>query len=148
LTVSETLQGVESLFIDTAPLIYYLEAHRKFGPLIKEIIDQTHTQNITIYSSVITITEVLPKPIQTGNQKLLKKFLDFIVHGTEVILITISADIAQTAGELRGKHGFLRTMDALQISAASVYETDIFLTNDLQLKRVPEVEVVVLKDLL
>ena len=148
MTVSEILQDVDSIFIDTAPLIYYLEAHREFGPIVKEFLEQTHSQNITIYSSVITITEVLSKPIQTSNQGLVERFLDFIVRGTVVMLIPISADIAQVAGELRGKHSFLQTMDALQISAASIYETDVFLTNDIKLKRIPELQVVILKDLL
>ena len=35
LTFSEELGQINSLFIDTAPVFYYIEAHPQFGPLAK-----------------------------------------------------------------------------------------------------------------
>ncbi len=36
MTLSEELARVNTLFIDTAPIIYYIEAHPQFGPFTKE----------------------------------------------------------------------------------------------------------------
>jgi hypothetical protein len=33
MTFSEKLASVRSVFIDTAPILYYIEAHPQFGPL-------------------------------------------------------------------------------------------------------------------
>jgi hypothetical protein len=33
------LAGINSLFLDTAPVIYYIEAHPQYGPLMKDIVD-------------------------------------------------------------------------------------------------------------
>jgi hypothetical protein len=38
MTLTEELAGIRSVFIDTAPVIYYIEAHPQFGPLAKEVI--------------------------------------------------------------------------------------------------------------
>jgi len=63
-------------------------------------------------------------------------------------LIAISADIAEEAGILRGKHQFLRTIDALQIAAAIHAKADIFLTNDKELKKINEIDIIILSDYL
>lgn len=38
LTFSEKLGQINSFSIDTAPVIYYIEAHPQFGPLAKEAV--------------------------------------------------------------------------------------------------------------
>jgi hypothetical protein len=37
MTIDDELSKISSLFIDTAPIIYYIEAHPQFGPLSKNI---------------------------------------------------------------------------------------------------------------
>ena len=49
---------------------------------------------------------------------------------------------------MRGKYSNLRTIDALQISAALDIDADLFLTNDATLKKIKEINVLVLKDYL
>jgi hypothetical protein len=63
-TLSEELTRIDSIFIDTAPIIYYIEAHPQFGPLVKEVVSAFQSGNLNAYSSVMTLVEVLPKPIE------------------------------------------------------------------------------------
>ena len=70
MSLSEELDRVTSLFIDTAPIIYYIEAHPQFGPLAKEVVIAFQSGNLNVYSSVITLAEVLPKPIERGDENL------------------------------------------------------------------------------
>lgn len=72
--------------------------------------------------------------------------MEFIKFGRHINLIDISVDIAEKAGCLRGKYTNLRTMDALQISAAITIGADVFLTNDIKLKQVKEINAIVLND--
>jgi predicted nucleic acid-binding protein len=60
----------------------------------------------------------------------------------------ISADIAETAGKLRGHYPFLRTMDAIQLGVALEAGVDAFLTNDAKLKQIKETRVLILRDYL
>ena len=63
-------------------------------------------------------------------------------------LIEISEDIADRAGKLRGKYPNLKTIDAIQISSAIEINADIFLTNDKKLKKIKEINLLVLKEYL
>lgn len=148
MSISNDLSNLNSVFIDTAPVIYFIEAHPQFGPFVKEIVNSFQTGEISAYTSVITLTEVLVKPYETGNDKLANDFSSFIRYSSNLHLINLSADIAESAGRLRGKYPFLRTMDALQLAVAINIPVDSFITNDVKLKKVHEINVIVLKDYL
>lgn len=140
------LKDVHIIFIDTAPIIYYIEAHPEFGPLAKEIVESFQAGEFTASSSVITLAEVLAKPVETGNEVLTRKFADFLKHGRNLQLVEITTGIAEKAGHLRGRYPHIRAIDAIQISAAIELGADAFVTNDKKLKRIKDIKVIVLKD--
>ena len=148
MSLSNQLSQIKTVFIDTAPIIYYIEAHPIFGPLVKMVVDNFQIGNLIAISSVITITEVLPKPIQMGRLVLASKFLEFLKNGENLDIIEISTEIAENAGKLRGKYPTLKGLDAIQISTAIKYHVDAFITNDDKLKQVKELKILVLKDYL
>ena len=74
MTLSDDLAQIRSVFIDTAPIIYYIEAHPQYGPLVKDIVTSFQSGRLNAFSSVITLVEVLPKPIEAGNETLAKQF--------------------------------------------------------------------------
>jgi predicted nucleic acid-binding protein len=148
MTISSDLNQINSIFIDTAPVIYYIEAHPQFGPLAKEVVNEFQTGSLNAFSSVITLTEVLPKPIEAKDEKLARKFSEFLKRGKNFNLMEITASIAERAGRLRGYYPDLRTVDAIQIAAAIEAGADAFLTNDIKLKQIKEIKVLVLKDYL
>lgn len=148
MTLSDELDQINTIFIDTAPVIYYIEAHPQFGSLAKEVVDSFQSGRLSAFSSVITLTEVLPKPIEVGNEKLARKFAEFLKYGRNISLIEISTDAAERAGKLRGQYPGIRTIDAIQISVAIDVGADVFLTNDKKLKQIKELKVLVLKDYL
>ena len=148
MTLSEELACINSVFIDTAPIIYYLQAHPEFGPLAREIALTIESGSLTAYTSVLTLTEVLIKPIASNDVALAQKFVQFIKHARHITLIEISEGIAETAGKLRGRYSFLKTIDALQLATALYVAADAFLTNDAKLKQIKELRVILLKDYL
>jgi predicted nucleic acid-binding protein len=99
-------------------------------------------------SSVITLVEVLPKPIEAGNETLAKQFSEFLTAGKNISMMEITSGIAESAGHLRGRYPFLRTMDAVQIAACLEAKADAFITNDAKLERVAEIKVIMLKEYL
>lgn len=100
-----------------------------------------------MYSSVITLTEVLSKPFQVDNQELVEQFIRLFENRSNFLLFDISREIAIKAGELRGKYPFLKSMDALQIAAAIENKVDIFLTNDLKLKQIKNIDIWTMEDI-
>ena len=61
-------------------------------------------------------------------------------------MLPVNVEIAEQAAILRAQYG-LRTPDALQVAAAKTANCQVFLTNDKALKRVEDVKVLVLDEL-
>ena len=146
MTLSEELVRINSIFIDTAPIIYYIEAHPQFGPLAKEVVIAFQSGNLKAYCSVITLAEVLVKPVERGDEKLVRTFAEFLKNGRNLTMIEISEGTAETAGRLRGRYTFLKTVDAIQLAAALEVGVGAFLTNDVKLQQINELKVIILKD--
>jgi predicted nucleic acid-binding protein len=146
--LSEALGEIKTIFLDTAPVIYFIEAHHQFGPLVKQVVELMNENRIQAFTSVLTLSEVLPKPVETGNDELVEKFKTDLKNGPNLTLLPIGEAIGETAGVLRGKYPYLKTVDAVQIAAALDAEADAFLTNDKKLSGIKEIKIIVLSDYL
>ena len=144
--IDAAFQAVRRLYVDTAPLIYYVEEHPTYITKMDRIIDLTETTPLTAYSSVLTLTEVLVRPLSTGNERLAQEYLDILVISGTYNLIAITASIARIAADLRARYN-LRTPDALHIASAIATGCDAMLTNDFHLKRVQELSILSLDEL-
>jgi predicted nucleic acid-binding protein len=146
--LSEALGEIKTIFLDTAPVIYFIEAHHQFGPLVKQVVELMNENRIQAFTSVLTLSEVLPKPVETGNDELVEKFKTYLKSGPNLTLLPIGEAIGETAGVLRGKYPYLKTVDAIQIAAALDADADVFLTNDKKLSGIKEIKILVLRDYL
>ena len=63
-------------------------------------------------------------------------------------LSNISVEDAELAGKLRGKYRSLKALDALRIAVAINLGVDVFLTNDLKLGSIEEIQTLILKNYL
>jgi len=62
-TLSKELVRINSIFIDTAPIIYYIEAHPQFGPLAKEVVNIFQSGN-EVFPESLPTSEPLPIQFQ------------------------------------------------------------------------------------
>jgi hypothetical protein len=93
------------VMVDTAPIIYFLEEHSRFGKVANDIF-WTLTSEAThhLFSSVIALIEVLTQPIRLGDRQLVDKYRRFFLHSTNFAVYSIDPVIASKAAELRAKH--------------------------------------------
>ena len=145
---SEALKKIKTIFLDTAPVIYFIEAHHQFGPPVRQVIELMNENRIQAVTSVLTLSEVLPKPVETGNDELAEKFKTYLKNGQNLTLLPITEIIGESGGVLRGEYPHLKTVDAVQIATALDAEADAFLTNDKSLSGIKEIKIIVLKDYL
>jgi predicted nucleic acid-binding protein len=87
--LSEALGEIKTIFLDTAPIIYFIEAHHEFGPLVKQVVELMNASRIQAFTSVLTLSEVLPKPVETGNDELAEKFKTYLKNGPNLTLLPI-----------------------------------------------------------
>ncbi len=144
--IIEVISNHSRLMFDTAPIIYFIEENKDFSKLAEEIINYG-TNKLFLFSSVITLTEVLTKPIRNDRQDLVEKYTQLLLDSDDFTIYPIDAIIAEKSAELRAKYNF-RTPDAIQLAVAIENNATLFITNDKDLERIKEIEVLVLKDYL
>jgi predicted nucleic acid-binding protein len=145
--IEDYLSQGNKLFLDTAPVIYYVENHPQYQSLVNYVFNGIDSGLLSAVTSPITLSECLVYPYRLGLTELQQDFIDLIVSGVNVEFIQIDESIAKQASQLRARYN-LALLDSLQISVALVSKCDIFLTNDIQLKRVTELTILVLSDFL
>ena len=95
-----------------------------------------------LMTSRLTRLECRVKPIRNGDATILRLF-DTFFAGAELELLDITADIIETATDLRAAYNF-KAPDALHLATAVVAGATAFLTGDKNLARCTEVAVEVL----
>lgn len=140
------LQPVQRIFLDSAPVIYYIDQNPTYFPIADAIFDALDLKNIRIVTSPITLAECLILPVRQGNQSQQQLFTDILTSQNIAEFVSTTPAIARQAAELRVRYN-LKLPDALQVATAIAANSDAFLTNDTQLKRVTELTILVLAEL-
>ncbi|MCM1182720.1 MAG: type II toxin-antitoxin system VapC family toxin [Roseburia sp.] len=138
------MREIKKIFLDTSPIVYYLESNVSYYPIMKNFW-QKHSEYDYV-TSVITVTEYLTYPYQQHNSKLINAFFAF-VDGMDIEIKNIDKAIAERAAQIRAEYKSFKTMDALQLAAACLSGCDVFLTNDKQLKQFKEVNCITVGEL-
>lgn len=134
------------VFIDTAPLIYFLEQNPQYHNKVKSFIEKCCEEEIKITTSVITIEEYCVYPYKNNSLQLIRK-LDEFIEDMGIELINIDVTIAKMASRIRGEHKEFKAMDSLQLASACLKECDLFLTNDKQLRQFTGIKCVMVDEL-
>jgi predicted nucleic acid-binding protein len=135
----------KTVFIDTAPLIFFIEKNPKYSAIVKPVVALIDSGQAKGVTSTITLLEVLVLPLREGNKKLADAYRSILLSSKNLETCEISNAISEKAAALRAKYGF-KTPDSIQLATAIMRRADYFLTNDLALKQVKEIKVVVLED--
>ena len=142
----DELQGVR-VCMDTAPIIYFIEKNPKYLGVLKPVFLEIDTGRIEAITSTITLLEVLVHPFRTKNDILAEKYRDILLYSGGLTTFEIFHEVSEKSSKLRAKYS-IRTPDAIQIAVGLLYRASKFLTNDSALKRVSEIDVLVLDDFL
>jgi predicted nucleic acid-binding protein len=127
--------------------IYHLEDHPTYAPLTQLLFEAWEEGRNLGITSVITLFEILVKPKREGLEEVAQDYLELLTTYPNLTIVEVDLEVAKLAAELRAKYR-IRTPDALQLATALQAKAGGFITNDERLKRIKELEVVLLDDLL
>ena len=139
------LENVSTVASDTAALIYYVETHPTYCPLVEPVIEAIDRAEVIGITSTITLLEVLVLPIREGNSVLIREYKSILLH-SNFRLIPLTRDIAEKAAEMRAVYN-LRTPDSVQIATAILNNADLLIANDKKWKRITEINIVILDEI-
>lgn len=130
--------------LDTAPLIYFIEKHPKYLPLLLPFFEAADRGGIQIVTSTLTLTEVLVHPYREGNQSLAERYFRELLHTRNLRMVALSPAIAAEAARIRAAYR-TKTPDAIQLASAKESGATSFVTNDGELASVPGLRLIVLE---
>ncbi|NET91135.1 MAG: PIN domain-containing protein [Kamptonema sp. SIO1D9] len=141
----EALQGVKSIFLDTAPVVYYVENHPRFADGVEGVIKKLDSKELQGIISPVTLAECLVYPLKSQDEKIQQEFVDFLLRHQSIKMIEIDTGISLSSARLRAKYN-LKLLDALQVATAIRSGCEALLTNDDQFRRVSELQVLMVED--
>jgi len=144
--VDEALRDVSNLAFDTAPIIYFVEANPAYDELVSNIFNRVATGVVDGWTSVISLTEVLVHPISQGRNDLQQVYRELLLNSTNFHTVPVNTNVAENAARIRATYG-LRLPDAIQIAFALYVGCQAIVCNDRSMRRVTELQVLVLDDL-
>ena len=133
------------VYLDTAPIIYSIERHADYWQLLTPLWQKIQAGNIQLISSELLILECLVMPLKNNDRILINAYEQFL--STRITLIPIQETILRSAAQLRASNK-LKTPDSIHAATAISHSPTLFLTNDAGFHNIPNLSVVVLKDVL
>lgn len=136
----------QTVGLDTAPLIYFIEANPAYLPIIEPFFEAIDNEEIAVVTSTITLLEVLVNPLRQKKVDLVKSYRDILLNAGGLTTIDLIPEIAEQAAELRARLN-LGAPDAIQVATALFMGATTLVTNDKKLVTVPDINVLVLDEL-
>jgi predicted nucleic acid-binding protein len=134
------------VYLDTNPVIYSVEKHPVYWPLLQPLWQAAKGKRIEIVSSELALMETLLGPLQAGDAALAAAY-EQLFQQAQTRLLPITQPMLREAARLRATTK-LKTPDALHAVTAMNAGCALFVTNDAGFRGVAVLPLVVLSDLL
>lgn len=130
---------MSKIFWDTNLFIYLIEDYGKLSQSVAELAERMLLRNDQLYTSALTLGELLVKPLEGGNQDLVERYEALLSR--HAALLSFDQETARTYAGIR-RDRTIRAPDAIQLACAAQARMDLFITNDdrLSQKVVPGVQ--------
>ena len=117
------------IFIDSAPIIYFLEDHPELGPRFAGIFDRAEAGDYELVISTVSLAEVLTGPLRLGNERLADEYREALTAPPTWLAADLTPEIAHRAARIRSRSP-LRLPDAVQVATAFETSCAALVTHD------------------
>jgi len=133
--------------LDTSILIYHLEDHPRFAKPAQKLLERIERGSDQGVFSIIGMIELLTGVKSKQRPDLAQDYKLLLAHFPNFDIYGIDERIADIASDLRATYK-IKTPDAIHLATAIAKQAKIFVTNDRALKKVKEIRVVTLSELI
>ena len=134
------------VYVDANAIIYSVERIEPYRELLAPVWQEARADLFTLASSELVVLETLIKPLRESNARLEMLFRS-IFDAAEMELIPATLALWEDAARIRASTG-LKTSDALHAATALSVDCALFITNDADFRRVEDLPITILDDLL
>jgi predicted nucleic acid-binding protein len=125
--------NLANIFWDTNLFIYLFEDSKGFGAAVQDLRRRMLHRNDRLFTSAMTVGEVLVKPLSTGHRSLAERYRAFFTT-PQLTISAFGIDAAEAYARIRQDRA-INPADAIQLACAAAAEVDLFITNDSRLSR-------------
>ena len=134
------------LGLDSSVFIYEFEQYPRYFALTDFLLHELLDRRAFAVTSVVTLMEVSVLPLRQHRPALARAYEVALANFPNLSVAPVTRDIARVAAELRADYR-LSAPDALQAATIIQHGATVFVTNDLQLRRLtPLIDVLILDD--
>ena len=120
------------IFWDTNLFVYLIEDRGERAEQVAELRRWMIERDDELMTSALTLGEVLVKPMESGDEALMRRYENAI--GATATVLPFDDRAAPRFAEIRRDRS-IRAPDAIQLACASAASVDLFVTNDDRLSR-------------
>lgn len=143
--ILEHLQG-KRIYLDSNIWIYSIENYPEYSAVITVLFQHLEQGSFEIFTSELTLAETLVKPIKDGNLELQQIYESAIVSRKPLSVMPVERSILVQAADIRAQSK-IKLPDAIHAATALSTQCTTFLTNDKQLRAIPDITVLLLSQL-
>ncbi len=127
------------IFWDSNLFIYLFEDYGRLSERVAGLRARMLARNDQLFTSALTLGEILVKPMERGNYTLCKQYEQTLEATT--VMIPFDPAAAKTYASIRANRS-IRAPDAIQLACAAQVRVDLFITNDdrMSQKTVPGIQ--------
>lgn len=140
--LKQKLLSCSKISLDTNVFIYIFEGRNKFFLDVKDLLKFIEEKKLNLYVSIFVYLEILSNPLLTDRQTDL--YTRFFEENKLFDLQDVNINVARRAAFLRRKYR-IKAPDAIILASAIESGVELFITADVRLQQVEEIEVFVLK---
>lgn len=127
--------------------IYHFEGSSKYSQLTFDLFRNIEDGNSTAKCSALVLSEVLVLPYRMGRYDAAREYEFLIKTFPNIDLIPVNSDIAAKSAKIRSKYN-IPTPDSIHLANALAANCSLFITNDSGLKKINDIDVICLEELL
>jgi predicted nucleic acid-binding protein len=142
----EALEG-DRIYLDTNAWIYALEGFSEFRAELTLLFEQMQTGALMGVTSELTLAELLVKPCRDQDETQQARYKKAISNRKNFFIVPVLRDLLIDAAAVRASTQ-LKLPDAIHAATALRANCTTFLTNDRQLKKLTDIPVVLLSEVI
>jgi predicted nucleic acid-binding protein len=142
-----TLPPTGSVYFDASPIIFSVEKIEPYASILTPVWRSAQIGDLSLIGSELLLLETLVKPIQKKDAALEASSRSLLQRSREFRLLPINTNVLEMAARLRATLN-LKTPDAIHAATALIAGCVLFITHDPVFRRVPELNVSVLSDVI
>lgn len=131
--------------LDSNILIYFIEGHPTYLRHTQSLFSAIEAGQNRAVCATLSLLEVLVQPYRNKDDALVNQFYALLTTYPHLSWEGLSPEVADLGARLRAGHN-LKTPDAIMLATAIHAGATGFVGNDGQLKRVTEIEILLLEE--